>query len=493
VSVQKLQARRCLAVWTAGQSAAATSNRAGHGRVDWSVVSRCDRLALASIAAGAVLRVVWGLVLHPPSEFIFSDMAIYVAGARRLAEGVELGRYDAFRPPGTSLLLAFPMKLLGTGPAGLWGGAVLWCLLSSLTPLFMWRLARLLLTPTAAALTAFFCAVWPLFISYGAFFSSETPLTALLTGALWLAYRAQQASGRARLPLGLLAGLLAGGAVVTRPQALLNVLVVAVPLLVSFRRQRLVLAGITTGMGLLILGVVWHNTSAAGKLTGISENGGVTFFLGHCDVHRVYTFNPVTQRQTWIASPVAVQLRRGRVYRIEDHFQWDQSFFYQQGLACIRRNGLGHLSIVARNVLDMGATTVPWPQSRGDELERVMVSANNLIYSFLLPFVAVGSILLIRRRGAQGWRSGEAVLITHLSCVLLLAALVFGDPRFRTVYDGFGLGLLAALIANRFGLDGAGPGEGEGAPAASSYATRDGTGERGVRLCRVAELSAWRR
>jgi hypothetical protein len=35
----------------------------------------------------------------------------------------------------------------------------------------------------------------------------------------------------------------------------------------------------------------------------------------------------------------------------------------------------------------------------------------------------------------------------------LVAIFFFGDPRVRSTYDVFGLALLAARVADRFGLD----------------------------------------
>src|SRR5215203_1577451 len=186
---------------------------------------RWDQIGLASVAVGALLRIVWGLVIHPPVDYLYSDMGAYVERAQRLATGGELLRSDAFFPPGTHVLLAIPMAFFGTERAGLWAGAALWCALSSAIPFFAWRLARLLLTPAAAALTAVFCSFWPLYITYGAFFTSETPSLAFLLASLWVGYGAALSSGRRAGWLGLAAGLLGGVAVANRPQLILNLAV----------------------------------------------------------------------------------------------------------------------------------------------------------------------------------------------------------------------------------------------------------------------------
>ena len=225
------------------------------------MANRWDRIALASVLAGVIVRIIWGLVIHPPLDYLYSDMGAYVERAQRLATGAGLQRSDAFFPPGTHVLLAAPMTLFGTERAGLWGAAVLWCALSAAIPFFAWRLARLLLTPAAAALTALFCAFWPLYITYGGYFTSETPSLAFLIASLWAGYRAVRLSGREAGWLGLAAGLLGGVAVANRPQLILNLAVLAVPLL--FRRRRQALAGIVAGSAIILVATALYNSAAA--------------------------------------------------------------------------------------------------------------------------------------------------------------------------------------------------------------------------------------
>jgi 4-amino-4-deoxy-L-arabinose transferase-like glycosyltransferase len=437
----------------AAQHAGASRLWRAPGFIREGMANRWDRVALASVLAGAVIRVIWGLVIHPPVDFIYSDMGAYVRPAQRLAEGGALWRFDAFFPPGTHILLAAPMKLFGTGSAGLWAGAVLWCVLSSLIPLFAWRLARLLLTPAAAALTAVFCAFWPLYITYGAYFTSETSSLAFMLAALWIGYLAGRTSGTPALCLGLAAGLLGGVAVASRPQLILNLVVLALPLAFRLRRHALTLAGVATGTILILGGTLLHNSVAAGKPTGISENSGLNFWMGHCNVHDVTTATVSHNLSFHFGNPVWAQLGRGGSYYFEGPLVWDQSFFYDRGLQCIRRDGLGHIRILAHSVLNMTATTVPWPQVNNEDGQRGVVHVSNLAYSSMLPLIVVGSLLLIRRRHAAGQLSGEAVMLAHLVCVVLVALLFYGDPRLRSSYDVFGLALLAALIADRLGLD----------------------------------------
>ena len=177
-------------------------------------------------------------------------MSGYVGRAQHLASGHGIWRYDAFYPPGTHILLAMPMEVFGSDRSGLWAGAVLWCVLSIAVTWLAWWLARQLLTPAGAALTAVFCAFYPLFIIYGGFFLSEIPSLAFVLGALSVAVRATRVGARHTAILALLAGVLGGAAAAFRPAWLLNLLVVAAIFLLTFRRQIMPLASFALGVWL---------------------------------------------------------------------------------------------------------------------------------------------------------------------------------------------------------------------------------------------------
>jgi hypothetical protein len=167
----------------------------------------------------------------------------------------------------------------------------------------------------------------------------------------------------------------------------------------------------------------------------------------------VTTYDPATGATYTIATPVWLQLDRGGDYYFEGRTVWDQRFFYKLGLRCIEKDGLGHVGLLARNVVDMTATTVPWPQSDHAGPQRDVVRVSNLAYGLLLPLVVVYSVFIILRRRTSGLPSGELVMLLQLACVLVVAVVFFGDPRLRSTYDVFGLALLAACIADWFGLE----------------------------------------
>ena len=409
-----------------------------------------DRLAILAVVLGSVLRVAWILFMHPPVDYVYSDMRGYVTRADNLATGGPLGPADAFYPPGTQMLLAIPLKIWGAGP-GLWGAAIMWCALSCVTVWLCWRLARELLTPAAASLTAVLCAIWPLFITYGGFFTSETPALASLVASIWLGLLAIRQDSRVAIALALLAGLAGGAAVAIRPQLVFNVLILGVVVFVARKRALLLTCSIAGFAGVLVV-IVMHNSIAAGQPTGFSTNGGLNFWFGHCDARQVTTFNAQGEQTGRFTHAVPDLTGRGENYVFQDANTWDDDFFYELGWECIQQDRQGHLLRLARNIIDMTATTVPFPQFQGGAWQRNVVQIANVLYSILLPWIVIESIFLIRRRRPLGG-SGEMFLLLNFACVAFVAVLYLGDPRVRTVYDVFGLALLATLLTDRLHLD----------------------------------------
>jgi 4-amino-4-deoxy-L-arabinose transferase-like glycosyltransferase len=413
---------------------------------------RWDSVAVFAIVFGAVMRVGWIMIVHPPPEYVYSDMRGYVIRAERLASGNMLGPVDAFYPPGTQWLLAIPLKVFGTD-VGLWVAAGLWCVLSIAVVWLSWRLARELLTPVAAGLTAVLCALSPLFITYGGFFTSETPALAFLLAALWLGVMATRRAGRTAVLLSLSSGLLGGVAMAVRPQFLLNLLIMAAVIVFAFRKGLAPLASFGAGVVAVLAVVVTHNTAAAGHLTGLATNSGLNFWFGHCEAKRVTTFDDKGRQTAQFAHTVPNLTGRGGEYTFHNVDTWDDQFFYQLGWECIQQDGPAHVFRLARNIIDMTATTVPFPQADSSAWQRDVVQASNVAYNVLLPWILIESLFLIARRRRTGDAMGEIFLLVNLACAAVLAMLIVGDPRVRSVYDVFGLALLAALIADRFHLD----------------------------------------
>jgi hypothetical protein len=181
----------------------------------------------------------------------------------------------------------------------------------------------------------------------------------------------------------------------------------------------------------------------------VSENSGLTFWLGQCHVRSVKTGDPANGPYFEFVPPPALERGSGKDVVLRDHLVWDQDYFYAQAFGCIRDDGLAHLRVFARGVLDMTLTSVPWPAVEEPDL-RARIGFANAMFSIALPFILGGAVWLIRERRRRGEAAGEAVMLAQFSCVLITAVLFFGDPRYRSTYDVFALALAAALFARLF-------------------------------------------
>jgi len=204
---------------------------------------------------------------------------------------------------------------------------------------------------------------------------------------------------------------------------------------------------VVAGLGLLfpVVPVLAVNAAAAGHVVGFSENGGMNFFQGHCPANSITTGNRFAGIYA-LGSPVAIQNDRGIDYVFPTHPAWDQSYFIREGIRCIKQDPVGQIGVIARNVADLGITSVPWPQS-GDRGLRRFVRPANLIYSVVLPISLVTSFFLLIQGPPRRYREGEWILIATVLAVLPTAVIFYGDPRFRVPYDVFGLALTGSVIS----------------------------------------------
>ena len=141
-----------------------------------------------------------------------------------------------------------------------------------------------------------------------------------------------------------------------------------------------------------------------------------------------------------------MQLDRGHDYSFPDHLAWEQSYFFDVGKDCIRADGIGHVKVLGYNVLDLGFTTTPWPQSTDGGLRGLVDAANTGYTLVLLPvmLVTLDGVVSVWRRTR---RLDDAVVpLAHLVSVIPTALIFYGDPRFRTPYDVVGIILIAVVV-----------------------------------------------
>jgi 4-amino-4-deoxy-L-arabinose transferase-like glycosyltransferase len=238
-------------------------------------------ILLAIIAVGVILRL--SLILLLPTTPI-SDFSVFDEIAARVASGAGYtdsgGLPTTYRPPGYPLFLATIYTLFGRS----WFAARLAnVVLAVICIILTCLLAKGLFSQRVGLLSALIVALYPSHILYGNLLASENLFIPLLL-ATCLAFFYGMNRENKRLAFLVVAGMLLGLAVLTRPAAILLPVVFGTVLLA----RRAVPKEIGVSIGLVIVSMIvvvipWtaRNYISTGELVPVASEGGITFLAGH--------------------------------------------------------------------------------------------------------------------------------------------------------------------------------------------------------------------
>jgi hypothetical protein len=245
------------------------------------------RFLLLLLFLGLATRFAWILWIHPPWDYVFSDMAKYVDRAQALADvGFVWGdRTHAWQAWGTHYILAVPLRLFGKD--NLVAGAVLWAMMGGLTvPLAYLVGCRVCSSPLLAKIVGVAALVWMPSLSNSGSFLSETPF---LFFQLWSTYWLLCTLQDGKRALG--AGLVSAIALAVRPQCALFFLLVFVAWLVNIKRLRHVrwfhLAAIAVPLLAMLWFSMWRFEQHTGYGPGVAENANMNLTAARC--HNIVT------------------------------------------------------------------------------------------------------------------------------------------------------------------------------------------------------------
>jgi hypothetical protein len=415
---------------------------------------RARRLAPLLVLVVALLPRWWFVGQHPLDWYLVSNMAFYDAGARHLLSG-QLSVTDTFTPVGYPALLALAhawssksYEIVGYAQAIL--GAATCVLAHAIT-------VRLTRSGWAALAVGLVLAFYLPLIVYAGFVLTETLFAFLVALFAWLLAGSIDRQGRSGVARAALAGLVLGGAATVRPNLLL-----AFPLLAAVAlhlrrsaapRPRAWLAPLwALGFSLPVLAVaVAHNSSIAGRPTGVATNGGVNFFLGHCECREV-RFPPgggvglvsgYHNRKRWadiVESP---------------RFAYDETYFYGETLGRIAARP----ALLLRALVNVGDGLVltdlgEWPAQpyfpgwMGHE-DALRAFGRGFAWLATVPALVHGAFLALRRRPSVPAEAPDRgamrpILLALVGSMLATLYLYLGDPRMRVPFDP----LIAALAVD---------------------------------------------
>jgi hypothetical protein len=436
------------------------------------------RFLLLLIVLALLTRLLWVLWVHPPGDYVFSDMRKYVERAQDLAEhGFHPDRTLAWQAFGTHHVLAIPLWIFGKD--ALWSGALLWGLMGAAAVPAGYLLAcRVSTRAWMPKVVGIALLVWHPSLSNSGYFLSEAPF---LCFQLWSTYGLVVVLQEGRHALA--AGLASAVAFAVRPQSAMFFVLVLLTWLVCRTRLPHVRArqlGLVALPLLAMLGYSsWRFHAHTGQWLGVAENANMNLTAGRC--HNIVTqafpnaaalrsserrndtndgrrvslpaFRVLAQMLP-PAHPLALRpAMESETIRFVGYIG-DAEAHRRLRAECYRRTGV--LEQLRYSVVNVSLSWMfghQWPeQSRNAKYLRPPVDAFKYLY---LGFVWLPSLVGL---GAAVWwirrRPGLVFCAWQLVNSMVVAAIFFGDIRLRTPYDPYAIVLalegwviLAALRA----------------------------------------------
>lgn len=425
------------------------------GLADLFAVIGRERWLLVIFVAALAVRLHWNLVVHPPLDYVYSDMGGYVSRATGLVTSFwRRYEYAAFYPFGTHWLVGGVMALFGTENGAAIGAT--FASLSAFTVAFSYaaarRASRYAIVPAAVGLLGIF--YYPQ-LSQAGYVLSETPFGTMLAGFVLCSVRlADEGKSRDAWLLGLCAGL---GALF-RPQILISVAFLGIYWIVrrkalpAIRVVHVLQAAIPFGIVLAL--AMTHLHYHTGRLGMFAENGSFNLVFGRCHNRIVESLPDGTHGKVHFQPPPLLQVgnamnrarKAGKAPEVDLDPAFEEKFSYrgyigdrEQHMAhiarCIEKTGLlRQLGYSWINVNMMWRFNNPWPDAGApgpwNSAGRWWMARHRewLAIPSLLGLVFLG---LPRRCGTVKL----GLIAVNLLAILTLSAVFFGDPRLRAPYD----------------------------------------------------------
>lgn len=446
------------------------------------------RLLLALTGLALASRLAWALWIHPPGDYVFRDMEGYMYSARHVVEhGFAAHRYLAFQAWGTHALLVAPLALFGAH--ALVAAAVMWaCLGAAAVPIVYLLACRVCSRPWAPAAVGVAALLWYPNITNTGVFLAEAPLLGCITATVWrLVVLLEEGRGA------LVCGLLCAACFALRPETAVFLLL-AFLLWLGVRREHtpakwrhvgIVAAPLAVTLAFSLVRFHHHT----GRWGGVAESAAINFTLARCQHPRLQGYRTPEEfardpslkagRSVGVASyaqrladkntdrllglrpafgrtptqyeidgpsgplPIRISERGTSIQYVGHHT--DPEIHAAIARACAAQTGLlGQVRTSLSNLAGLWFFNAQWPDNsdRGQPFQPWSDAFVSIFQWLIWLPSTLGALWAVRdaRRSP-----GLALCALPLVAIAVVAAVWFGEIRFRTPYDP--LALLLAVEA----------------------------------------------
>jgi 4-amino-4-deoxy-L-arabinose transferase-like glycosyltransferase len=293
------------------------------------------------------------------------------------------------------------------------GVTVVQCLLGTIVIVLVAALAHRAGGERAANVAAAAAALYPPMAWVSGYMLSEPLYSALALGAIWLLLKAGD-TGVRRAWWGLIAGVVAGAALLTKEAMIFFLPLAALWLL--WHRQRQILIALAAGVALVVLPWVARNYSVHSQFILTAAHGGVTLWTGN---------NPLARGEGDLAAnPIMGQARRTLEAQHPGLSNQEMDdVYYAEVRRFVREHPGQWLVLEAKKVF---YTVVPIGPSYTLHSDRYFL-ASLISYGLLAPVALIGLCQLFRRAGPSPlWALGLLALSSVIVCLIF-----FPQERFR--------------------------------------------------------------
>jgi hypothetical protein len=397
-------------------------------------------IALLVVVAGTALRIAYTLHVHPPEDFIASDMQLYVSMARRLATSDEpLAPWDVTHPLGYPALLAFLISEGGSLARAVNAQIVV----SSLVPPALGLLGAAAFGRATGLLALVAGGIYFPFIEFGALFLSEIHFILWLT----LAFAAFFGARRAHAPKAALALAAAGGVALSIAAAMKSVALVAglaffvvdgLTLTRRSQRARWAARALVVALAAAPLLIVLARTCTRaneGKFCVTGNKMGADFLLGHYG--RVAAIEWARDRGHGFefGSPGS-HLRHYEDRPKVPFFMTDGAGNTAEAWRWIVRHPGEAAVLSLDHVYDTFFGAAMWPSYGNPSWPVAHLSQYAFIVFLFVPTVLACARLA--RRGPRAWlASRTALVLSPIAALAVTVAIATGEVRYRIPFDVF--------------------------------------------------------